>query len=190
MPLMKNSKTTYALLGWLSTGPMSGYDLKRLTDRYIGQFWAGSFGQIYPLLHDMLDVGWVTMHEERTGSNPAKKVYTITETGRREFVAWFSTPVEPDVARSELLLRIFFGSFAPPENLIECLEGLLKDSRAKLALYESMREEFPKQYAHLPNLPYIMITLDRGFVVHQGFVEWAERALKTLKNIASNDHPQ
>jgi hypothetical protein len=38
----------YALLGMLSLGPGSGYDLKKRIEGSLAHFWSESYGQIYP----------------------------------------------------------------------------------------------------------------------------------------------
>ncbi|MGH9601902.1 MAG: PadR family transcriptional regulator, partial [Terriglobales bacterium] len=42
--------TRFALLGLLSLGPQSGYDLKKRMEQSIAHFWSESYGQIYPTL--------------------------------------------------------------------------------------------------------------------------------------------
>ena len=49
----KENKTKYAILGLLSLAPMSGYDIKIITDNSIGHFWNENFGHIYPVLGRM-----------------------------------------------------------------------------------------------------------------------------------------
>lgn len=183
---MKNSKTIFALLGWLSTKPHSGYELKNLTERYVGEFWYGSFGQIYPLLRQMLEEGLVTMREERDTGHPPRKVYTITGAGRAAFERWMQEPPEEDLFRSELLLKLFFGHLAKPGALVEQVRAALDSARAKLTYYERLHAMLSEQYAGTPDLPFMLITLDRGMIVNRGYVEWAERTLETLKGI----HPQ
>ena len=41
---------TPVILGLLSIGPRSGYDIKAVVDRSTRFFWAASYGQIYPEL--------------------------------------------------------------------------------------------------------------------------------------------
>ena len=61
--------TAKALLGLLSIGPMSGYDLRQLIPWSIGQFWNESYGQIYPALKQMTADGLVERETERACRN-------------------------------------------------------------------------------------------------------------------------
>lgn len=180
---MRKSKTIYALLGWLSMQPHSGYDLKNLTERYVGEFWYGSFGQIYPLLHQMLDVGLVSVHEERSEKHPPRKVYAITDRGRAEFDRWMHSRPENDLFRSELLLRLFFGHLSDPDVLHGHIAETLQGVKQRLTHFEAIRKKVEADYAESPLLPYMLITLDRGVTVNKGYVEWAQRTLKTLQTI-------
>jgi len=182
---LNKSKTVYALLGWLSTGSFSGYDLKKMTEQYVGEFWYGSFGQIYPLLHEMLRDGLVTVQTEQSGSHPPRQVYTITDSGRDLFRKWLNEPPEPDLYKSELLLQLFFGYLADPETLRKHVQESLDEATRQLTEYGHWQKTIPKQLANLPNLPYILITLDSGLVAVHGRIEWAKRTLEMLDTISS-----
>ncbi len=49
--------TARALLGVLSFGPQSGYDIKAFVDSSIRFFWAASYGSIYPELKRLEAMG-------------------------------------------------------------------------------------------------------------------------------------
>ena len=62
---MKEKRSKYAILGILSLGSMSGYDIKKMFEKSIGNFWSESYGQIYPLLKALVDEGFATSSIER-----------------------------------------------------------------------------------------------------------------------------
>ena len=64
---MKKSKTRFAVLGILSYGPMSGYDIKKFYEKNVAGFWSESYGQIYPILKRLAEEGLAT----RSDSDPA-----------------------------------------------------------------------------------------------------------------------
>jgi DNA-binding PadR family transcriptional regulator len=180
---MKKSKTIYAILGWLSNESLSGYELKKRTEQYIGEFWYGSFGQIYPLLKEMLEEELVTVHEERDKGRPTRKVYTITEKGREKLYCWMLEKPEEDLYRSELLLRLFFGNIVEPEVNRGHLENVLKEAEEKLARLEGLKPILEMHYKNSPNFPYMMINLDRGLIVNQGYVEWCKKTIGVLEEL-------
>ena len=56
---MKQTAVTPVILGLLSLGPRSGYDIKTVVDRSTRFFWAASYGQIYPELRRLEDEGLI-----------------------------------------------------------------------------------------------------------------------------------
>lgn len=97
----------------------SGYEIrKRSTEGEFAYFVEASFGSIYPALAKLEEEGFVTSRIETQEGRPAKKVYSITETGRRELLDSLFHELDPDVYRSEFLL---FALFAPhlPRTLVE-----------------------------------------------------------------------
>lgn len=62
--MARQNKSQYALLGMLTLGEMSGYDIKKLFDTSLRNFWGESFGQIYPILRRLVREGLATVQEE------------------------------------------------------------------------------------------------------------------------------
>src|SRR6266513_2814284 len=56
---MKQTAVTPVVLGLLSLGPRSGYDIKAVVDRSTRFFWAASYGQIYPELRRLEEDGLI-----------------------------------------------------------------------------------------------------------------------------------
>ena len=67
---MEGGATPNALLGLLSLGPMSGYDIRQLIPQSIGHFWSESYGQIYPGLKRLAAAGLVEKKTERKKGSP------------------------------------------------------------------------------------------------------------------------
>jgi DNA-binding PadR family transcriptional regulator len=79
--MAKENKTKYALLGVLSLGPASGYDIKKYCDVSIAHFWNENYGHIYPVLRQMEAEGLVDRKTEMN-EGKARHVYHMTEQGR------------------------------------------------------------------------------------------------------------
>jgi DNA-binding PadR family transcriptional regulator len=70
------------VLGVLQAGPMHGYDLsKRLSNLSRNMFRFGE-GRLYPALHKLEKDGFIASEWEIQEGRPAKKIYTLTETGQ------------------------------------------------------------------------------------------------------------
>src|SRR5580700_9952877 len=92
--------TPSALLGLLSLGPMSGYDIRQLIQQSIGHFWSESYGQIYPGLKRLEAVGLVAKKTERKHGSPDRYVYSLTADGRDRLREWLKLPVAEEVPRN------------------------------------------------------------------------------------------
>ncbi len=110
---MKSEKTTTveSLLGVLSLGPKSGYEMRQMMERSTANFWSESFGQIYPALKSMVRDGLVTVEDKGVEAR-AKKVYRLTALGERRLRLWLGVEAKPQVFRNELLLKVYFGDKA------------------------------------------------------------------------------
>ncbi len=76
----EKTSTVESLLGLLSLGPMSGYEMRQMMERSTANFWTESYGQIYPALKRMVKDGLATV-EEQSKDGRTKKVYKLTGEG-------------------------------------------------------------------------------------------------------------
>src|SRR5215471_4136605 len=109
---------TYGILGLLALwGPLSGYDLKHISDQILAPMWGVVQSQVYKELRRMKDLGWVEMEREEQESRPDRKVYSITGEGYAALRSWQTQPPEVFQIRDELLLKVLFGTYATPDYL-------------------------------------------------------------------------
>ncbi len=121
------NKLSFGLLSFLSTDPMTGYDLMLK----LNQFWRTTHSAIYPLLAELEEKQYVTYTLVGQNSKPDKKVYQITDTGREILREWLSAPTEEAVQKDEMMLKIY------------CIQGF--DSATIEKLINEMEERYQKQ---------------------------------------------
>ena len=73
---------------------MTGYELKKFFDTSVAHFWNAELSQIYPALKAMESEGLVEMKVEVQDDRPNRKVYSITDSGRRELLEWLAKPAD------------------------------------------------------------------------------------------------
>ena len=128
---------TYGVLGLLAfLGPMSGYDIKRAFDHVLAPMWGAAHSQIYKELRRMETLGWVRMKREEQESRPDRKVYSIMPAGRQALIAWEGQPSFVLQMRDELLLKILFGSYAPPGALKATVKAGIEFYEQRLAVFQ------------------------------------------------------
>jgi len=120
-------------LGVLALGDASGYEIKKhFEEGPFSHFHAAGFGSIYPALGTLLADGLVTCVEMAQEGRPDKKVYSITEAGRRAFRRELHKAPSPDSYRSEAIFMMFFGDLLDADHLTDVYQRLLAVNRAKV----------------------------------------------------------
>lgn len=189
---MSAASTRYALLGLLTLAPesgASGYDLRQWAESSIGHFWRESYGQIYPVLKQLLRDGLVTARPGAGAGKRERIVYAVTAAGRKELLQWLQKPARIQPPRHEGLLKLFFGAEAPAEANAARVRGLQQHHRGLLARYDRVEREIRKAYAAHPGLPYWLLTLDYG-QRHSGMiVAWCDDTLRKLERLERQRKP-
>ena len=96
-----------AILGLLAIRPMSGYDLSRSYRRALQQIWYAPLGQVYPTLRKLNGDGLLRVSVEVQHDRPNRKIYSLTEAGRRMFVDWLSRPPTLPNMHHEFIHKLF-----------------------------------------------------------------------------------
>jgi PadR family transcriptional regulator, regulatory protein AphA len=182
--MSKENKSRYALLGMLSLAPMSGYDLKKATDISIGHFWQENYAQIYPMLKQLAREGLTTSHVEEQEGKPNRHVYTLTDKGREELQSWLSEPVDYQVYRSELLLKLFFGEQTSLPVSAEHIRQYRDRQVQILHVIEEIEVDFQKRWGDNTSAPYWLITMSYGRHSAQAAIAWCDEALAMLEKLA------
>lgn len=186
----------YAILGYLSTAPGTGWDISRQFDTGLGWFWTARHSQIYPELKRMTQDGLVERDSETVGESLERFSYSITERGREALAAFTSAPpVYPPNRDAERLQLIF--SDDTPDALRPHLEAHREHHarlRAQLleildAVREHTHERINVRVESRPG----GLTLGLRELAYQGEIDraeleiaWAENALAWLdRNLPS-----
>lgn len=129
-------------LAILNFGDATGYEIRKLsTEGKYSYFVDASFGSIYPALARLEAEGLVTVREEAQSGKPSRKVYSITETGRAEFIRDLSQPPAPDSYRSPFLLVAMCAELVGPEVIARAIDARLAHLREELARLEAIGSE-------------------------------------------------
>ena len=102
-----------AILGFLSEGPLHGYELKRRVTQLTGYAKPVSDGTLYPAIK-RLDRSGLLERRSEPGAGPARYVLTITDAGRDELTARLRDPQHNDVSDfSRFVVVLTFLSLVP-----------------------------------------------------------------------------
>jgi DNA-binding PadR family transcriptional regulator len=137
----------YLFLALLGERARHGYELKAAFEEVLGGTWPLNVGQVYTglakLEADGLVLGVVVAQE----LVPDKKVYSLTETGRKELERWLEEEDEPPVRpRDEMFLKVLAQSLGGNGTVAEVVRrqrhgymqalGRLTKQRSQLDLHD------------------------------------------------------
>lgn len=179
--MSRTNRTRYTILGCLTVEPMSGYDIKGFVDECISHFWNESYGQIYPTLKALEEDGRIEGSRERGSRGPDRIVYRITDAGREELAVWLREAAEPEQARYEHSLKIFFGHVVGPVDTLEHVERLRERTRASLDGYRETERDLEASDA--PWAPYWLVVLRGGLRYAEMVLEWCDATEADLREL-------
>jgi len=184
---MKENKSKYAVMGMLTICPGSGYDIKKFMECSTSNFWNESYGQIYPILKQLMEEGLAARHAEKQEGKPEKYIYTLTEQGREELRDWLSESVASAVERNELLLKLFFGAHIPLEKNKEHIHAFQELQSQLLEKYKGIERSLLAEVQNDASLYYRVMTVRYGIHRCHAFLTWCDEALGTLHYLAKQE---
>ncbi len=178
--MARENKTKYALLGLLTMGPMSGYDIKKLFEGPMSHVWSESYGQIYPMLNRLVLEGLAEKSVEKRGERMDRKVFSLTEKGLQEFRQWHNRPIEYQVVRKELLLKLIFGSKVDLKDNIKHVEHFQKMHTDLLMEGETVESDFASRKDD-PDARFKLMAARYCMHESRALVEWCNESLEMLR---------
>jgi PadR family transcriptional regulator, regulatory protein AphA len=173
---MELSTVGKVILGAVSTGPRSGYEIKQLVDKSTRFFWAASYGQIYPELRRLEELGLLSGSSEPRGGR-RRRVYRVTAEGRRALAEWLASDEFVYEVRDEGLLRLFFADALDTDEAVALVRRVRADKQAVLDRLRGIEAGLPPGARGSRTL-----VLEYGIDMHRWMVDWladAERRLAT-----------
>jgi PadR family transcriptional regulator AphA len=181
--LPRTSRTRYAILFLLRNSPMSGYDIKKSCEEFLGHFWVESFGQIYPMLGRLESEGAIEAMPGLEEDRRRRKTYRITNLGHQSLKEWIQKPVIPPKVRDELLLKLSCGTEVDRQVHIRHLERAREEARTRLEELGRQEIAYLADYHGLPDLPYWLISVRGGKATQEARLRWCDRSIAELRKL-------
>ncbi len=179
---------SFALLGFLNLGPMSGYDLKKNLDRSTQFFWHAGLNQIYPTLKSLQERGLVTARVEVQEGKPDKRIYALTRDGQAALLDWLAEPVRAlPSTRNVALLKLFFAGFLDRALILRQLRNLLVLHESQVRKYREetravIAEVVAKTGLRREGMMWELVR-QLGEAHERAYVEWLEQAIQTVEEL-------
>lgn len=186
--MARENKSLFALLGILSLGPQSGYEIKQLIEESLAHFWQEGYGQIYPNLKKLVEKGLATVRTEHQDGKPDKKIYTLTDAGKQELNAWLKTPIEAlPKEKHEILLKLFFGRNVPVDDNLSHVKRHQDRMHELFSIYKHVEERLQKNGSENLDTVYHLITVRSGILTAKAVLAWCAETIETLQDLKSQD---
>lgn len=136
--MAKKNNLRYVILGLLSQQELSGYDIKKLFETEINDFWYANHSQIYPELIKMEADGLITSRLDIVGEKLEKKYYSLTDEGQTVLKQWLTAPLPiPAPSKDEFPMKLYLLNEASAPELPAMLDEELSRHTNKLAYLQS-----------------------------------------------------
>jgi DNA-binding PadR family transcriptional regulator len=164
-PVTTVNATAGTVLGFLTGGPMSGWDLSSAITHSVGNFWNVTRSQVYRELKSLEAAGLVTTSGAKGPRD--RLAYKITPSGRREFKRWVARDLEDETRRVPVLLTTFFGRQVPAKRLAAILAAHRQVLSEQLAEYRRVDKG-------LAGDPYARATARYGIAYCRMAIRWID----------------
>ncbi len=172
----------YAILGLINQKPMTGYDLMQYFESTMNEFWSAKHSQIYPELKKLTEEGAIVYEEIEQDGSPNKKVYSITEAGKKDFAKWLSSDnADITTPKDTFRLRLFFSSEMPEEDRDFLLQSHLLQHKNRLKHLKDNQSKFTDIPSKDDPTFGDYLVLMGAIMREENTIAWIEKCIKMYK---------
>lgn len=175
--------TGHAILGLLAVEPGTAYQLTRRMTRNYRYVWPRAQSKLFVEVKKLVAAGLASAHPGTTGKRP-HVTYKITAAGRRALERWVPTESAEPSQEFEALLKITYGDFAGPEQLLSQLHAIEQHARAMRAVGRSIAQSLldgePWRRAQLQSLVWRWLWDHYGAMAR--WAAWAQDEVRTWRD--------
>src|SRR5439155_17175915 len=128
----------HAMLAALLDGEASGYQLAKIFDVSVANYWHALPQQLYTELTRLEAAGLVAGQEVVQERRPNKRVFTITDAGRQALRAFIERTSKPSFIRDDLLVKVHAAEAGDLATLAAELDERAAQARAKADLIDAV----------------------------------------------------
>jgi PadR family transcriptional regulator, regulatory protein AphA len=151
----------YAILGLLSSRPLTGYNIKKMFEGSAVLYWSGNNNQIYTTLVKLHENELVTREIEIQEDSPSRKIYSITAKGQEELKKWLLSEPEPPQLKNPFLIQLAWADKLSPDELDALLEKYEAEMQMQLSMLQVQAQQKNISSSGTPRDAYINAALAR-----------------------------
>ena len=181
----------YIILELLSSRPLTGYEISKRFKSSLIFVWGAHHTQIYSSLRRLEQEGLVTSRLQVQHGKPNKRIYELTERGRKALLQWLQTPPDFYSVKDEMLLKSFAFDLIPAEQAAGLLRGQAEAHRRKLEYCGGLKADLERKYGpiqdgHDRTLLCRVLPLEHLIRYETAYVEWCEWAADLVETAPQN----
>jgi DNA-binding PadR family transcriptional regulator len=161
---------------------MSGYDIKRFLKSLGWLIGNPSFGTIYPALHALLKDDLATVEVVPHPNRPARKIYTITETGKQALQERIAQPPPSSIGIRAFIMHLILTGDSSRVGLVAHLKKRRKVTAAHHSALEQAVQELGEQAS-----PGERMAIEYGLTIANAEMAWLEVKLAQLSMDSETD---
>lgn len=176
----------HTLLALLDQQPMHGYELGKRLKLVVNAEWDVKPGQVASTLARLKDANLVDFEVEETDDAPDRKVYAITEEGRKELEDWYLSPEVRDYRLGDAfyikLVLSLVGGPVPPEQVL---------MNQRRELYRQLHEvtQLAREADPRTQLPWLLL-LESAIMHLEADLRWIEMCEARLPDLKHYTPPE
>jgi DNA-binding PadR family transcriptional regulator len=174
--------TSFAILGLLSIGDCSTYELASQMRRSLQHFWPRAASGIYEEPKRLVRAGLATADREPTGRRP-RTVYRITAAGRVALRDWIEDGSATGRSyESEPMVRFFFGNGASKTALLKAIDDVGSAAKAAIAAWVDVAAPYADGGGRYPERVHVnALTMRLAFDIASVELDWAAWARREVE---------
>jgi len=135
------------LLGLLMLQRLTIYELKNIISKRLWGICSDSTGGIQAAIKKLLKAEMIT-YSEYVEKSVNKKKYSITDKGRKQFLAWVQTPADLTKTSNMELSKLFFMGLVPNEMRHTLVDELIKNTEKELMRHKELQSAINSSIAN------------------------------------------
>ncbi|OPY28360.1 MAG: lineage-specific thermal regulator protein [Methanobacterium sp. PtaU1.Bin242] len=160
------------ILGMIFLIPSHGYQLKKNIRETVNPYFKINNNVLYPTLSKMEKKGLIE-GKEMHGKGINKKVYHITDEGKKHFLEIVAQPTEPDINNFEFMIKAIFFDYISKEKRLEVIKPLYESKKQEL------QDTLKKKQKYSENLSPIALTvLEHGINEIKNTIQFLEKLME------------
>jgi len=175
----------HAVLAALVDHDASGYELTKVFDMSVANYWYASPQQLYAELTRLEESGLITGREVAQDKRPNKRVFAITDSGREALRDFIDVASKPAFIRDDLLVKVHAAEAGNLQSLVDDLTERAAHAEAKAHRFEGLLQILRGDRTEAEFLvdatrvgPYL--TGLRGISFERENAAWCRRAAEVL----------